>query len=85
MQHSSLNFLGLPHVPEVLAQIPAGAARYVHFALVFVVANGALPFVVVVYYYFAVKAANVAIVRFRIKFRVLDIVVNKPYNVLDSR
>ena len=45
-------------------------------------ADGAFPFVVVVYRYFAVEAANVAIIRLGVKLRILDIIVNVFYNVL---
>ena len=62
MQNSRLDFLGLADVPEVFAEVTARAARYVHFALVLVVADGAFPFVVVVYDNFAVEAAYLTIV-----------------------
>lgn len=82
MQYSCLDFLSLTHVPEVLAEVAAGTACYVHFALVLIVADGALPFVVVVYDNFAVEAANVAVIRFGVEFGVLDIVVDKAHDVL---
>ncbi len=81
MQNSRLNFLGLAHVPEVFTKISASTAGNVHFALVLVVANGAFPFVVIVYYNFAVETANVAIVALGVEFGVLNVVVNKLHNI----
>ena len=85
MEYSRFNFLGFAHVPEILAKVAASTAGYVHLSLILVVADGAFPFVVVVYYNFSVEAANVAIVRFGVKFGVLDIIVYKTHNVFHSR
>ena len=48
-------------------------------------ADGALPFVVVVYDNFAVKPAHVAVVAFSVEFGVLDIIVNEFDYVLYRR
>ena len=81
MQNARLNLLSLTHVPEIFAQISARAAGDVHLALVLVVADGALPLIVVVNYNFAVETAYMAVVGFGIEFCVLDIVVNKLNHV----
>ncbi len=82
MQYTGLYFLRLAHVPEIFAEISAGTAGYVHFTLVFIVADGAFPLIIVVDNNFAVEAAHVTIVRLSVKFGILDIVVNEFDNVL---
>ena len=72
MQYTGLYFLRLADVPEIFAEISAGTAGYVHFTLVFIVADGAFPLIIVVDNNFAVEAAHVTIVRLSVKFGILD-------------
>ena len=85
MKYPCFYFFRLAHIPEVFAEVAAGTAGYVHFTLVLVMADGALPFVIVVYYDFPVKAAYVAVIALRIEFGILYVVVNVFDDVLNSR
>ena len=85
MQHARLYLFRLADVPEVFAEISARAAGYVHLALVFVVADGAFPLVIVVDDNFAVESADLAIVGLGVEFGVLDVIVNKLDDVFESR
>ncbi len=77
MHHPCLDFFRAAFVPEIFAQVPAGAADDGQEITVFVVAIRAFPFVVVIADDFAVEAADVAVVGFRIEFAVADVVVDE--------
>lgn len=76
MQNARLDLLGLAEVPEIFAEITARAARHVHLFVIFVVAVGTFPLIVVVDDDLPVVAADVAIIALGIEFGILDVVVN---------
>jgi len=80
MQYSCFDFFCFTNVPEIFAQITAGSSRYIHFCVVFVVARGAFPLVIIVDNDFAVKAANVTVVTLGIKLCILNVIVDKLDN-----
>ena len=82
MQNSGLDLLGLAHVPEVLAQIAAGAAGNVHLGVVLVAAVGALPLVVIIDNDLPVVAADLTVVALGVELGVLDVVVDEADHVL---
>lgn len=82
MQYASLDFLGLSLVPEIFTQITAGPARDVHFLMIFIVAIGALPLIIIVNDNLAVPPADMAIVALGIEFRILNVVVDETYDLL---
>ena len=78
MEYTVFYFLGSSLVPELRAYIAARASCDVHFVLVAVAAIGTLPHKLAVrflYLYFAVEAANLAVIAFRVKLRIHDVVV----------
>ena len=77
MHHPILNLLRLPYIPELLPQIATGTANDIHFSLIFVVTLGTFSASFFVYEDFSVVVAFVAVVRFGVKFCVLDIFVDK--------
>ena len=84
MQHPGLDLLGLAHVPVVLTQISAGTAGDVHLILVGVVAHRALPLEVVVDDDLPVVAAALTVVALGVELGVLDVVVDKLHDLLQS-
>ena len=84
MHYTRADFLGLAHIPEILAQITAGAANNRHLGMVLIMANRAFPLIVFVDDNLTIKAAHMAIIGFSIEFSVLDIVVDKLYNLLQG-
>ena len=81
MHYSSLNFLRLADVPEILAQITTGTTDNRHLGMVLVMADRAFPFVVVINGNFAVKAADMAVIRLGVEFSVLNIVIDEFNNL----
>ena len=77
MQHPRFDLLGLAHVPIVFAQIAAGAAGDVHLGPVLVVADGALPLVVIVDDDLPVVAAHLTVVALGVELGILDVVIDK--------
>ena len=80
MQHPRFDLLGLAHVPIVFAQIAAGAAGDVHLGPVLVVADRALPLVVIVDDDLPVEAAHLAIVALGVELGVLDVVIDEAHH-----
>ena len=62
MKHSGIDFFGFTHIPEVFSKISAGTSCDIHLAVVFVVTLRTFPFKLVIYYYLAVKSADMAVV-----------------------
>ena len=87
MQHALLDFLRAPLVPELGADVAAGAARHVQRALVAVAAGGAFPHELVVAVGddldFARVAALLAAVALGVQLRVHDVVVDVPQQCHD--
>ena len=77
MQYPRLDLFGFDEIPKIFAQIPACAAGDVHLAMIFVMAVGALPLVVVIDDDLAVPTADMAIITLGIEFGILDIVIDK--------
>ncbi len=77
MYHPCFDFFRAAFVPEIFAQISAGAADDGEEIAVLVVAIRAFPFVVVIADDFTVEAADVAVIGFRIEFAVADVVVDE--------
>ena len=75
MQHPFFYFLRSALIPVLRADIPAGAARHVHFGLIAVMAVGAFPYefavVVGLYLNFAVVTADLTIVALGVEFGML--------------
>ena len=82
VQHPGLDLFGLAHVPEILAQIAASAARDVHLRVILIAAVGALPLVVVVDDDLPVIAAHLAVVALGVELGVLDVVVDEADDLL---
>ena len=82
MKDSGFDLLGLSNVPEVLSQISAGSTGDVHSLLIFIMAGGAFPFVIIVNDYLSVKAANVTVVALGIELRILYIFVYEADDIL---
>ena len=82
MKHAGFYFLGLAYIPEVFAKVSAGTAGNIHSLLILVVASGTFPLIVIVNDYLSVKAADMAVVGFRVEFGILNIVVYKADNIL---
>ena len=77
MQHPGSDLLRLAGIPEILSQITAGTSGHVHLRVILIVALGTLPLYVLVDLYLSVIAAYMAVIRFRVKLAVLDIVIDK--------
>ena len=87
MQHAVLDLLGAALVPELGADVAAGAAGHVQLALVTVAALGALPHQLAVVLHdvdLAVVAADLAVVALGVQLGVHDVVVDELHH-LDDR
>ena len=62
MEHTALDLLCLSYVPEILSQIAAGPAGYIHLGMVFISALWTLPLKIIIYHDLSVIAAYMAIV-----------------------
>lgn len=79
MQHSVIDLLSASLVPVLAADVSAGAANYIHGALVTIVAAGAFPdkFVVILDdLYLTGEAAFLAIIAAGIHLSVHDVIVD---------
>ena len=80
MQHARIDLLRLAHIPEILPEITAGAARHIHLCMVFIPALRALPRQIFVNLYLPVKTAYMAVIRLCVKLRILYIIIYEFYN-----
>jgi hypothetical protein len=71
MQHPVFNLFRLAHIPEVLAQVPAGAAGDIHLLAVFVAAIRALPNEIIIHRNLAIESAHMAVIAAGIELSVL--------------
>ena len=78
------DLFGFADIPELLTQVPAGPADDIHRALIFVVAVGTLPLAIIIDDDFAIKTAYLAVVAFGVELGILDVVVDKLYDFLQS-
>ena len=87
MQHAVLDLGGAALVPELGADVAAGAAGNVQLVLVAVVALGALPNQLAVLLHdadLAVVAAHLAVVALGVQFSVHDVLVDELHHLDDS-
>ena len=84
MKDSGFDFFCFSYIPEVFAKLTAGTSCDIHFLLIFVVALWTFPFKIIVDGDFAIVAADLAVIGFCIEFRILDIVIDEFYNLLQS-
>ena len=84
MEHTVLDFGGAALVPELGADVTAGAAGYVEFVLVTVVALGAFPDQLAVFFHdadLAVVPADLAVVALGVQLGIHDVVVDELHDL----
>ena len=83
MQYPFLNFLRSSLVPELCANVTAGASGNVHFVLIAIITFRTAPNKFAVFLFnlnFAVVSANLTMVAFGVEFGIHNVIVNKLHN-----